>query len=276
MELLIITETGTRPFLKWAGNKFKIVKDITDRLPPGQRLIEPFVGSGAVFLNTNYKHYILGDVNKDLIDLYQILQKEGSAFIKATEKLFTPANNTAEAFYKLRTQFNTTRSKRKKAMLFVYLNRHCYNGLCRYNKSGHFNVPFGRYRAPYFPAREMHLFYERSKKATFICQSFEEILLQAKKKDVIYCDPPYIPLSPTANFTNYSGQHFLWSEQEQLALIAKTVAARGGAVLISNHDTPESRVLYKEAKIYSLSVKRNISCRIQDRGFVPEVLALYL
>jgi DNA adenine methylase len=159
-----------KPFLKWAGNKHQIVRhirSILDTLPPGSRLIEPFVGSGAVFLNTRYPRYLLSDVNQDLIHLYQTLQSEGQNFIDYCRSFFVPENNTPDRFYELRVTFNTTQNKTLKAALFLYLNRHCYNGLCRYNAKNGFNVPFGRYSKPYFPEQEMWAFYEKSREAVF-------------------------------------------------------------------------------------------------------------
>lgn len=226
-----------KPFLKWAGNKLVIVERIRKLLPEGGRLVEPFVGSAAVFLNTDYPHALLADSNPDLIDLYQLLQKEGEVFIRLCARLFTPENNSAEAYYALREEFNRTRNKRRKAALFLYLNRHGYNGLCRYNASGEFNVPQGRYKKPYFPADEMRVFHAKAQNARFMVADFREVMRQANPGDVVYCDPPYMPLSPTANFTSYNARGFGEEEQQMLARLAEELSARGVPVVISNHDT---------------------------------------
>jgi len=147
--------TNIRPFLKWAGNKYRIIDRVRSSLPKGKRLVEPFAGSCAVFLNTNYENYLINDNNPDLIHLYNILKKEGAAFIKKCRYYFTPKFNDEEQYYKLRKKFNETSDKHKRAILFVYLNRHGYNGLCRYNLKGGYNVPFVRYKSPYFPENEM-------------------------------------------------------------------------------------------------------------------------
>ena len=144
-----------KPFLKWAGGKYRIIDKIISALPKKKTLIEPFVGSGAVFLNTEYENYILADTNTDLISLYLILQEHGIEFIRFTESLFSDTNNHEKVFYELRNEFNITKDVERKAAIFVYLNRHCFNGLCRYNSKGEFNVPFGRYSKPYFPFQEM-------------------------------------------------------------------------------------------------------------------------
>ena len=134
-----------KPFLKWAGGKFRIIDRVLDSLPKGKRLIEPFVGSGSVFLNANFEENVLADSNADLIHLYKQIQADGKEFIEYANSLFVSSNNTEVEFYKLRDEFNTTSDIKRKSALFVYLNRHCFNGLCRYNSKGKFNVPFGRY-----------------------------------------------------------------------------------------------------------------------------------
>ena len=244
-------------------------------LPTGKRLVEPFLGSGALFLNTDFKDYLLCDINPDLITLYKTLQKHGPQLIKKTAALFTAKNNTAPRYYQLRTRFNATDEGLERSALFIYLNRHCYNGLCRYNKSGGFNVPFGLYKKPYFPQAEMLAFHAKAKKATFLCADFQSAMNKSKAGDVVYCDPPYIPLSITANFTNYSGQQFAAKEQEQLALLAKQTAARGIPVLLSNPDTPLSREYYQGAQFHSFPVKRFISCQGGNRVMAQELLALF-
>ncbi len=264
-----------RPFLKWAGNKVQIVEQIQAALPSGARLIEPFVGSGAVFVNTDFARYLLADVNPDLIALYQILQREGLHFIRECRAWFTPENNTAEAFYRLRAEFNATADARRKAALFLYLNRHCYNGLCRYNAKGGFNTPFGRYAKPYFPQAEMEHFYRQAQRAEFVCADFVQTMARAQAGDVVYCDPPYVPLSDTANFTSYSAQQFGLDEQRALARMTETLAARGVPVLISNHDTAFTRREYAQAEIIAFDVRRTISCNGAKRGKAQELLAVF-
>ncbi len=265
-----------RPFLKWAGNKYRLLEHIHSMLPPGKRLLEPFVGSGAVFLNTDFPHYLLADNNPDLINLYQQLQNQGDAFIKTCQRLFTARTNESDYFYRRREEFNRSDDPQRKAALFLYLNRHGYNGLCRYNAGGGFNVPFGRYIRPYFPADEMRYFHEKSQRAEFVLLDFESALHQARKGDVIYCDPPYAPLSRTANFTTYSSGGFDLPQQQRLADLAEQTRRRGIPVLISNHDTEFIRAAYQHASnLKKFSVRRFISCNGKKRGHAGELLALY-
>ncbi len=264
-----------RPFLKWAGNKFAILEHILPLLPAGERLIEPFAGSCAVSLNSDYPSYLIADINPDLILLYQTLQREGERFIDHARQLFTPENNSEHRYYLLRERFNGSSDRLEKASLFLYLNRHCYNGLCRYNKSHRFNVPFGRYKRPYFPEREMRHFYRMAQRAEFVCADFRELFAQARAGSVIYADPPYIPLNDTSHFTSYSSEGFDADQQRALAQAAEQAARRGIPVLISNHDTPFARSIYGAATLTHFQVQRHISCNGQQRNKAAELLALY-
>ncbi len=266
-----------RPFLKWAGGKTRIVDRIKEVLPVGQRLIEPFVGSGALFLNAEFPRYLLADANKDLINCYQQLQSGGVEFIERCATYFTPANNRADAYYELRDRFNATVEPLERAALFVYLNRHGYNGLCRYNSSGGFNVPFGRYAKPYFPKDKMLIFWQKSARCIFQVADFLQTMDSAEPGDVVYCDPPYVPLSSTANFTSYSADSFTLESQRVLAAKAGEVARRGVPVIISNHDTPFTRTIYADAHdLIGFEVQRHISCDGANRAKAAELLAIFL
>lgn len=264
-----------RPILKWAGNKYQILERIKEVLPAGNRLVEPFAGAGAVFLNVDYPSYLLADNNKDLINLYLTLQRSGETFIEYSKSFFTAENNRASRYYELRELFNTTGDSTLKAALFLYLNRHGYNGLCRYNSQGRFNTPFGRYKRPYFPEKAMRHFLLKAQKAIFKTADFREVMQAAKTGDVVYCDPPYVPLSPTANFTTYSPGGFGYREQLELAALAESLAGRGVPVLVSNHATEFTLHAYKNARIERLHVPRYISCDRAGRKKVEEVLALF-
>ncbi|MCW8900215.1 MAG: Dam family site-specific DNA-(adenine-N6)-methyltransferase [Gammaproteobacteria bacterium] len=155
-------------------------------------------------------------------------------------------------------------------------NKHGYNGLCRYNSKGGYNVPFGRYKSPYFPEKEMLVFHKKSRNADFVLSGFEQVIQSAKKGDVIYCDPPYVPLSISANFTSYSSGGFNLEEQQQLADLANKTSAKGIPILISNHNTPFTRKAYDNAKkITKFHVQRFISCNGEKRGTAGELLALF-
>ena len=264
-----------RAFLKWPGGKLRLVERIREALGPAGRLIEPFVGSGAVFLNTDYAEYLLADNNKDLIDLYSILQSEGTPFIKYCGRYFQPGCNDKEVYYKRRETFNKTKRLRVKAALFIYLNRLCFNGLCRYNQKGIFNTPFGRYKNPQLQVDSMHGFLQKAPRARFLHADFKETMAKARPGDVVYCDPPYAPLSDTAYFTDYSTGGFGWQQQIELAETARETARRGVPVVISNHATEQILALYAGAELSTFSVRRLISCDGNNRNEAREVLARF-
>lgn len=265
-----------RAFLKWAGGKYPLVDDIKLHLPAGDCLIEPFVGAGSVFLNTDYKSYILADINSDLINLYNIVKTRTEEFVRDSRLLFSQEFNQSEYFYALRAEFNACDDIYRRSVLFLYLNRHCYNGLCRYNLSGAFNVPFGRYKKPYFPEAELYFFAEKAQKAQFVCEHYQHTLLKAESGSVVYCDPPYAPLSATANFTAYHTNSFSMDDQRNLARLAQQLSYENGVpVLISNHETPLTLEWYAQATIHRVSVRRTISSNALQRSKVSELLALY-
>ena len=261
-----------RAFLKWAGGKFKLTEQINVRLPQGKRLIEPFVGAGSVFLNSDFDEYLLNDINPDLIEMYKIIKRKPKQFIDDAKYYFQEKFNDEAAYYQLRTEFNASTDLYKRSLLFLYLNRHGYNGLCRYNQSGGFNVPFGRYKKPYFPEKELLFFAEKAKKATFVCKSYEKLFLYLRDSDVLYCDPPYVPLSKSASFTSYASKGFSLDDQANLAILARESKC---AVLISNHDTTLTQELYHGATCDTIQVSRTISSKASNRAPVAEIFALF-
>lgn len=245
-------------------------------LPKADCLIEPFVGSGTVFMNTDYRRYVLCDSNRALINFFRVVTTDTERLINIARSMFH-GDNDAERYYERRTLFNSMQwsdtakadSALLYAALFLYLNRHGYNGLYRVNQKGEFNVPFGKYAEPYFPEAEMRLFAEKASdtKAVFIHSDFRQSIpyvMQLAHDAVIYCDPPYIPASDTANFTAY-GKPFTLDDHRALvgALVAvnRQYATRS---VISNSDTPETREIYSAFNLHSLSVRRSVSAKSRD------------
>ena len=264
-----------KSFLKWAGSKYRCLDNILGELPAADRLIEPFTGSGAVFINADYPNYLLAEDNKDLVRLFHCLQQEGESFIAYCEQFFSQVNNCSSKYYQLREEFNICSDPRQRAATFLYLNRHGYNGLCRYNQKGTYNVPFGRYKKPYFPRAEMLYFHQKSQRATFTHNDFRQTFKEARSGDLIYCDPPYAPLEQRSNFSAYTSIKFGEQEQIALATLAMDGANRGITVIISNHDTDFTRHHYRHSEIKSFPVKRMISCHAKHRVAVQELLAIF-
>lgn len=270
-----------RPFLKWPGRKYSIIHYLTKHFPSPTKdntLVEPFLGSAAVFLNTNYKNYFLNDNNSDLITLYRYLIKDGEKFIKFCAKYFIDANNHNEKYYELREKFNSSNDQRDKAALFLYLNKHGFNGLCRYNSSGLYNVPFGSYKKINLPHDHMNKFYIKANTVNLklSCDDFKECLKKVEREAVVYCDPPYVPISPSSSFTKYSITDFTMEHQLELVHAIRELSQhkniRG---IISNSDIKKTRELYHDAKIVSFKVKRSISSNSNTRQYVKELLAIY-
>lgn len=269
-----------KPFLKWAGNKFRVLPHLLPIIGNPNRYIEPFGGSMAVALNVSADEYVLNDINKDLINLYQnVTYANDDTFIKYCQELFYDGNNERESYNQIRDLFNQSTNSLERSRMFVYLNRHCFNGLTRYNSKGHFNVPFGKMKNPKCPINEMMSFklYFLHKKHSFTSLSFEdsELYHDIKNGDVVYFDPPYVPASDTANFANYAKEGFSYDQQVQLAELAESLANRGAKVIVSNHDTPVSRELYKNAQIYPIQVSRFISAKKTSRKKANELIAVY-
>ncbi|MCG9584323.1 Dam family site-specific DNA-(adenine-N6)-methyltransferase [Vibrio tubiashii] len=264
-----------RAFLKWAGGKYRLIDDIAKRLPDATCLVEPFVGAGSVFLNTDFKKYVLADINPDLIELYKYLKRSPDEYVSEARKLFVEETNEKSKYLEIRQQFNESSCTQERAILFLYLNRFGYNGLCRYNQKGGFNVPFGSYKKPYFPEQELFYFAEKAQRATFKCQSYTKTIETAPKGSVVYCDPPYAPLSDTSNFTSYAKNGFSIEDQILLGDLARKKAKDSIQVLISNHATQQVEEWYKGADISKVKVNRYISSKGSSRHKVDELFALF-
>lgn len=270
-----LTKTDSHPILRWAGGKIRLAPLICSHLPKARVLVEPFLGAGAVFLYSDYEHYILNDLNADLINFYRQVKSKPKKLIEAARPLFQPKNNKKKVFYKMREQFNSTNDKFEKAILFLYLNRHGFNGLCRYNRSGEFNVPFGANHRVFFPEKRILYCSEKLKRVTLYNKDYQKIFELAKTDHVFYCDPPYMPLSSTAYFTAYTHNIFDHSHQQALATLAFKNAQKNIPTVISNHSTPDILSLYQGAKIFEFNARRSISCHANQRLPALELLALF-
>lgn len=268
--------TWRRPFLKWAGGKFSLLSELDRHIPAGNRLIEPFVGGGSVFLNSDkHERFLLADVNPDLINLYTMLDVDHIRVLSFAQELFKRAANE-DAYIELREEFNSQRlSAPERAAAFLYLNRHCFNGLMRYNRSNQFNVGYGSYAAPHFPAEEVKAFKSRSHKCVFMTAGYRQTLSLAGADDVVYCDPPYEPLPGTDGFTNYSGAGFSWADQVALAECCVAAHQRGAKVVISNSSAPKVIELYElhGLKIHHVSARRAMSSKPGTRLAASDIIA---
>ncbi|EAB6352320.1 DNA adenine methylase [Salmonella enterica subsp. enterica serovar Newport] len=255
--------------LKWAGNKTAIMPELIKHLPAGSRLVEPFAGSCAVMMATDYPNYLVADINPDLINLYKKIALDCEAFISRAKNIFAIANREV-AYYNIRHEFNHSSeiTDFMKAVYFLYLNRHGYRGLCRYNQKGEYNNPYGHYKKPYFPENEIRTFAEKAKRATFICASFEETLSLLQAGDVVYCDPPY-----DGTFSGYHAAGFTEDDQYHLASILERRSSEGHPVIVSNSDTSLTRSLYRNFTRHRISAKRSMGVAAGDGKSASEIIA---
>lgn len=260
--------------LKWAGNKTGIMPELLKHFPTtAMRLVEPFAGSCAVMMATDYPSYLIGDVNPDLINMYEVIRDEVEWFIDVSKGLFI-CNNSPEQYYIIREEFNSMQSLDLmwKAVYFLYLNRHCYRGLCRYNRKGHFNTPYGNYKDPYFPEAEIRAFAEKAKRATFICAGYDETLAMIRTGDIVYCDPPY-----DGTFSNYHSAGFTEDDQRKLVSALSAKARNGHTIIASNSDTELIRDLYvniNSFELFSVTAKRSMGVAAGRGKSASEIIAV--
>ncbi|HGP0793507.1 TPA: Dam family site-specific DNA-(adenine-N6)-methyltransferase [Salmonella enterica subsp. diarizonae serovar 53:z10:z35] len=269
--------TWRRPFLKWAGGKYSMLPDLYQVIPAGMRLIEPFVGGGSVFLNSD-KHacFLLADVNTDLINLYQMLAVVPGAVIRHARVMFDRLND-AESYTALREEFNAqVMDAPERAAAFLFLNRHCFNGLIRYNRNNQFNVGWGKYPSPYFPEEEIRAFTEMAHNCVFMAAGFRRTLALAGEGDVVYCDPPYEPMPGKDGFTHYAAGGFTWDDHIALAECCVAAHQRGARVVIGNSTAPRVIDLYSQHgfEIRYISARRSISSKGSTRETAKDLVAI--
>ncbi|MHC9057775.1 DNA adenine methylase [Pantoea sp. y20] len=266
--------------LKWAGSKSRLMPELLTQLPKSDFLIEPFAGSASVFMNTNYKGYVLADSNIDLMNLYKVAVADTAELICMAKKIFEDWTDE-KSFYAARDYFNQKSERMAdnslmQATYFLYLNRHCYNGLCRYNQKGEFNAPYGKFKSVYFPENEIILFAEkvRNTNTLLIEGDFKKTIQQhATANAVIYCDPPYLPVSKTSNFSQYNAAPFGANQhQELVAALIDAQRRHGVKAVISGSDTEETRRIYSSFDLKSVNVHRSVSANSAKRGNTAEVI----
>lgn len=265
------------PIVKWAGGKRQIIDEIVRFIPEKfTTYYEPFLGGGAVLFYLQPKKAIVNDINTELINLYKVIKNNIDELIFDLKK----HKNEKEYYYQIR---ELDRDKRvydsltdvQKASRTLYLNKTCYNGLFRVNRAGEFNTPFGNYKNPNIvnedTLRAVNEYFNKAD-IKFLCTDFEESLRGIRKGSFVYLDPPYNPVSITANFTSYDKSGFDKNEQIRLKKTCDWLNKKGVKFLLSNSKTDFILDLYKEYKIEIIQAKRPINSKPDRRGEVDEVL----
>lgn len=265
-----------RPFLKWPGGKYSQLEQILPLMGTGERLIEPFIGAGSVMLNAKgFKHYVGGDTSADLINCYHAMQQNPAQLLDKARLMFDTLNSRA-GFEDVVEKFNRVHyTPLERAAAFLYLNKHAFNGLMRYNRAGKFNTSYGKFKQPYLPVNELQNFNAIADVCTFSCQSFVDTIRQAGRGDVVFCDPPYMPLPGKDGFTQYTGVSF--KEEHQWQLVNEMVAAhqRGARVVVTNSGNKKLVDAYKAAgfTVRDLFARRSMSCKGDTRETVTDIVA---
>jgi len=255
-------EKKINPILKWAGGKRQLIPEIIKIIPKKfHNYVEPFIGGGALFFNLSYKNSIINDSNFELINLYKEIAKNPNKIVQELKNYI----NTEEFYYEIRK--SKPISNLKKACKTIYLNRTCFNGLYRVNKKGEFNVPYGKYKNVNFVDKQN--LFEASKilKKTKILNKDYKIVLDkyCKRKDLVFLDPPYIPISKYSDFKRYTKEQFYMDDHIDLANYYKKLDKKGCYLILTNSNSNEISNLYKDFKIKVVKTKRNINSKGSKR-----------
>lgn len=269
-----LPHTEAAPIVKWAGGKSKLVGELLARAPAEfSRYFEPFVGGGALFFRLAPRTAVLGDKNPDLMQMYRAVARDVEAVLRQLRTHWR--RHDGDYYYRVREAWNagSYRAETSRAAAFIYLNKTCYNGLWRVNSRGLFNVPLGRYASPaIYEPEALRAAARVLGGASMQTSSFNESVASAGEGDFVYFDPPYQPVSETANFTSYTAGSFGEDDQRELADTARELAGRGCKVMISNSDVPLIRKLYRGFRIERVTCARAINSVGKKRGHVSEVI----
>ena len=263
-----------KPFVKWAGGKRQLIPIINQNLPESfGTYYEPFLGGGAllfhILTDKNGQKCSISDLNSDLVLAYTTIRDRIDSLIASLKNHEKNYQKNSESYYYSIRESNP-RSEIEKTSRLIFLNRTCFNGLYRVNSKGKFNVPLGKYSNPNIVNEEnlravSHIL--QSSRISIKCRDFEAVLRDAKKGDLIYFDPPYQPVSATANFTSYTNKDFTYDDLTRLAELCLKLDSRGCNVLLSNSDSKEvAEVFAKNTwKITRIEANRSINSNSKKR-----------
>ena len=264
MSVKTMKALAAKPILKWAGGKTQMLGELMPRVPKTYgRYIEPFFGGGALFFSLKPDNAIIADSNPELINMYLQVAHHVDDVIECLQKY----ENTSEMFYEVRSLNWQTLPKAEAAARTIYLNKTCFNGLYRVNRSGQFNTPFGKYKNPKIcDIDALRLASEALRKADILCGDYILVLEHyAQPGDFVFLDPPYLPISENSDFKRYTKEQFYEDDHVELAKMIGTLHERGCYVILTNSNHPLVHQLYEQYKIEVIQTKRHISCHGDTR-----------
>lgn len=297
-----VLKTSARPFLKWVGGKGQLLARLDAAFPMQLKrgevdtYIEPFVGGGAVLFHIMQRYpvsrVVISDTNPDLIATYRTIQKKPKQLASIlldleTKYLRLSEPRRSDFYYTVRGEFNSTRNIKgsislERAAQMIFLNKTCFNGLFRVNSSGAFNASFGKYVSPKICDQEnLQRVSAVLRNVEILLGDFAQVADFAEANSFVYLDPPYRPLTETANFTGYSAETFTQLDQQRLAKFCKLLSNAGANVLMSNSDPSNVsdddyffEIMYPDFRIEKTVAIRAVNCKAERRGKISELMLM--
>lgn len=271
-QLLLNSPTPIVPFLKWAGGKRWLSSLLQEQIGNiSGRYIEPFLGGGAIFFRLTPSSALLNDANTDLIDTYKAIQQDYSIVVK--HLTHHHSEHSKDYYYQMRSYL--PRCPFRRAARFIYLNRTCWNGLYRVNRSGAFNVPIGTKSTVLLSSDNWSQVSATLQKAQLFSGDFEPIIDQAQKGDLIFADPPYTVKHNHNGFIKYNEALFSWGDQERLSAALLRARKRGARIIATNADHKSVHDLYKSTfELFTVERSSVLSGDPKYRGQYKELLVV--
>lgn len=269
-----------KPIVKWAGGKTQLLSCIKEKLPAEYNTYyEPFLGGAAVLLDLNPTKAVVNDINPELINMYRQIRNDPAAVELCLSQIdvIHAMMDAKETYYEVRDAFNNDLGTNTitQAARFIYLNKHCFNGLYRVNSKGLFNVPFnGRLKGVSFTPGHFKKVATILQDVDIRCGDYKDMVLEAQSGDLVFFDSPYAPLNP-ASFVDYTKEGFGYEDHVKLAEIFKELTNRGVYCILTNHDTPLIRELYKDYTIEVVDVRRSINRKGDSRTGTEVIITNY-
>ena len=274
-----MSSSNMEPFVKWAGGKRQMLEALRIRMPDTwKHYYEPFVGGGALMFHQKPACAFINDINRELIHTYTEIRDHQESLIAALASM-DQVTCTKEFYYQMRERYNDKLKKKdydtEMAALFIYLNKHCFNGLYRVNAKGCFNVPWNQKKqVASMDIENIRQISGYLKSVTITCQDFEAAASDAEEGDFVYFDSPYAPLNPDS-FDSYTKEGFAESEHRRLAGLFRKLAERGVLCMLTNHNTELIRELYADFLLEEISVRRAINSDPKKRTGTEVIIRNY-